>query len=111
MSKNKGKDGEMRVVKLLADIAISDDVGDILRFTTTNTPDRGTDLVLESSGQTFLDIAAVVSPEQKAAIAAAISPQEKISSRIDVKTTNEKITSDVVDDFADNVKRNPKDKG
>lgn len=50
MSKNKGKDGEMRVLKLLADVAVTDDKGEVLRLTGTNTPDRGGDLVLESVG-------------------------------------------------------------
>jgi hypothetical protein len=111
MSKNKGKDGEMRVLKLLADVAVTDDKGEVLRLTGTNTADRGGDLILESVGKTFLDLATTASPEQRAVIEAVIAPQEKMSARIDVKTTNNKITSDIVDDFAHNVKKNPNDKG
>ena len=49
MSTNKGKDGEMRVIKIVADIAIKEEGFDFTRHTITNESDMGADLMLKSS--------------------------------------------------------------
>ena len=47
MSNNKGKDGEMRVLRLLSYVVEDNDNCDITRHTNTNTADGGADLILE----------------------------------------------------------------
>lgn len=53
MSSNKGKDGEMRVVKIVADIAIQEEGLDFTRPTVTNESDMGADLMIKSSLQSL----------------------------------------------------------
>jgi hypothetical protein len=95
MSSNKGKDGEMRVVKIVADIAIQEEGLDFTRPTVTNESDMGADLMIKSSLQSLnrlLQVAAGL-PQPKDEHSAL---NKTIESRVDVKTTRSKLQTDTV---------------
>lgn len=113
MSKNKGKDGELMVVKILSDVRISTNDVDITRPTTTNTADLGADIVLyhprhvlkeiaDIAGATFPSSEKTLHPEKQ---------NEMVKSRIDVKTTTKKLQKDIVEKFVDDVNNHPKATG
>lgn len=109
MSSNKGKDGEMRVVKIVADIAIKEDGFDFTRPTITNESDMGADLMIKSSPQSLkrmLQIAAGVS--QSPDECSKETPRKVIESRVDVKTTQSKLQADTIEKFASDVNKHPR---
>lgn len=53
MSTNKGKDGEMRVLRQLSHIVEAEENCNVTRHTNTNTADGGAELILEHP-QSFL---------------------------------------------------------
>lgn len=112
MSKNKGKDGEMAVVKLVADISIIEDGCDFTRQTTTNTADRGADLVLEHPDG-YLQKLKMIADGQE--VTPALNSTEKtprtVKTRIDVKATNKKLQKETVIKFAGDIRKNPDCKG
>ena len=113
MSSNKGKDGELQVLILVANIGIVRDGVDVTRPTTTNTADQGADLFIthlpgflnefaEVSGSDFPSTQSS-SPITKGA------GSEK--SRVDVKTTDDKLQKDTVEKFIEDCHNHPNCKG
>ena len=109
MSSNKGKDGEMNVIKLLADVAIREDKFDFTRPTITNESDMGADLIFKSTLQSLNYMLQVAYGNTEAAVTDEAEPaQTKImESRIDVKTTQNRLQTDSVDKFASDVRKHP----
>jgi hypothetical protein len=100
MSSNKGKDGEMRVIKIVADIAIQEEDFDFTRPTITNESDMGADLLIKSSPQSIkrmLQVAAGVVPFMNEGNME--QTKKLIESRVDVKTTPNKLQTDIVEKF------------
>ena len=109
MSSNKGKDGEMRVIKIVADIAIQEEGFDFTRPTITNESDMGADLMIKSSPQSLdrlLQVAAGHS--QPIDEHSAERSKKPIASRVDVKATQNKLQVDTVEKFASDVHKHPK---
>ena len=113
MSKNKGKDGELRIVKILSDVGISNDGVDLTRPTTTNTADLGADMILYHPRKTLKEIAEVaeVTFPSSAETLLPEKQNEIVKSRIDVKTTPKKLQKDIVEKFVDDVNNHPKATG
>lgn len=106
MSTNKGKDGEMRVLRLLSHIVEAEENCDVTRHTNTNTADGGADLIFEHPQSLLPQLASIASGEDKNQLLE--SPEvQKSKSRIDVKTTESKLGPDVVKKFAGDIRRNP----
>ncbi|MCX7111656.1 MAG: hypothetical protein NTX45_16330 [Proteobacteria bacterium] len=109
MSSNKGKDGEMRVIKIVADIAIQEEGLDLTRPTITNESDMGADLMIQSSPQSLkrlLQVAAGL-PQSTDEHSTEQNARKKIKTRVDVKTTQSKLQTDTVDKFASDVHKHP----
>lgn len=110
MSSNKGKDGEMRIIRSLCDISESTDGCDFIRPTITNNSDDGADLILIHP-KGFLD--------NLESIASGKPPQNEViyeagkneRSRIDAKNTDKKINKAMAEDFVGKIKLNPDCKG
>jgi len=105
MSTNKGKDGEMRALRLLSHIVETEENCDVTRHTNTNTADGGADLVLEHPQGLLphLDNVAVGGDHQSPDF----SEAPRVKTRIDVKTTESKLSPDTVKKFAGDIRRNP----
>lgn len=105
MSTNKGKDGEMRALRLLSHIVETEEGCDVTRHTNTNTADGGADLVLEHPQGLipYLDNIAEGGEQQSPDL----SEAPRVKTRIDVKTTESKISPDTVKKFAGDIRRNP----
>ena len=109
MSTNKGKDGEMRVIKIVADIAIKEEGFDFTRHTITNESDMGADLMLKSSQQSFNRMIQVAEGVEESMDGCDTELSKKtITSRIDVKATQSKLQTDTVEKFASDVHKHPK---
>lgn len=106
MSSNKGKDGEMRVLRLLTHIVESEEECDITRHTNTNTADGGADLVFEHPKVLLSRIGNIANDTEEQEKTDPKDTQ-RVKTRIDVKTTSEKISPDTVYKFAGDVRRNP----
>lgn len=109
MSSNKGKDGEMRVIKIVTDIAIQEEGFDFIRQTITNESDMGADFIIISSSQSLnrmLQVAAGVS--QPMDELNTVRSKKTISSRVDVKTTQSNLQIDTIEKFASEVHKHPK---
>ncbi|MBZ7405555.1 hypothetical protein FMJ25_27150 [Klebsiella grimontii] len=106
MSTNKGKDGEMRVLRLLSHIVEAEENCDVTRHTNTNTADGGADLILEHPQGLLPHLGAVASGEDNIQLPD-LSDAQKVKARIDVKTTENKLGPDVVKKFAGDIRRNP----
>lgn len=106
MSSNKGKDGEMRVLRLTSHIVESHENCDVTRHTNTNTADGGADLILEHPKGLLphLDEVAGGNINHQCSDLEG-KPREK--TRVDVKTTKNKISPDTVKKFAGDIRRNP----
>ncbi|MGI9213635.1 MAG: hypothetical protein ACR2HF_14280 [Methylococcaceae bacterium] len=108
MSSNKGKDGEMRVVKIIADIAIEEEGFDFTRPTITNESDMGADLIIKSSPQSLNHLIQVALGHSKSTDEHSTERSKKtIESRVDVKTTQNKLQADTVEKFASDVHKHP----
>ncbi|WP_422139219.1 hypothetical protein [Endozoicomonas sp. ALC020] len=106
MSKNKGKDGEMRVLITLANIVKTEEDCDVTRHTNTNTADGGADLVLEHPEGLLSYLHRVAAGDENLQSPdLSRAPREK--TRIDVKTTDRKLSPDTIVKFAGDIKRNP----
>ena len=106
MSKNKGKNGEMRIAKLLCDISIKEEGCDFTRHTNTNTADSGADLVFEHPegfSSYLVSIASGTVPTTQEGQ----QLNNIVKTRIDVKTTDNKISPDTVDKFGGDIRKNP----
>jgi len=109
MSSNKGKDGEMRVIKIVADIAIQEEGLDFTRPTITNESDMGADLMIKSSPQSLKRLLQVAEGlPQSIDEHSAERSKKTIESRVDVKTTQSKLQTDTVEKFASDVHKHPK---
>ncbi|MGI9281879.1 MAG: hypothetical protein ACR2PX_19935 [Endozoicomonas sp.] len=106
MSKNKGKDGEMRVLRLLSYIVETEENCDVTRHSNTNTADGGADLVLEHS-QGLLPHLGNVATGDKNLQSPELSEASRVKTRLDVKTTGRKLSPDTIKKFAGDIKRNP----
>lgn len=106
MSTNKGKDGEMRVLRLLTHVVESEEDCDITRHTNTNTADGGADLVFEHPRELLSRMENIANDVEKQEASQPIDTP-RVKTRIDVKTINGKISPDTVDKFAGDVRRNP----
>lgn len=110
MSSNKGKDGEMRVAKLLCEVSIKEEKCDFTRPTNTNTADGGADLVLEHPDGFEQKLIGISSgggtTEEETA-----PDSSTVKTRIDVKTTDGAISPDTVDKFIGDIRKNPDCKG
>jgi len=105
MSSNKGKDGEMRVAILLSNISIAEEGCDFTRPTNTNTADGGADLVFEHPDGFTDSLVNIGNDSQKVTD---IKISEKIVKiRIDVKTTDKKLSLDTVIKFGGDIRKNP----
>ena len=113
MSSNKGKDGEMRVIKIVADIATQEEGFDFTRQTITNESDMGADLMLRSSRRSLERLIAVSSGSEEPSNEGDSnqSQTKSIETRIDVKTTESKLQTDTVDKFASDIRKHPKCSG
>ncbi len=113
MSSNKGKDGELRTIIVIANIGISEDGVDFTRPTTTNTADQGADIFMtHPSGflNKFSDISdSKLPPLQSEDINNPQPTAEK--SRIDVKTTDKKLQKDTVQKFIADCANHPNCRG
>ena len=110
MSSNKGKDGEMRVVKVLASVGQLEEGVDFTRPSTTNTADMGADLYLfHPSGflDKFANIANGNAPNQLAPIEQKSGIKSSQKTRIDVKATSNKIHAQTVRKFISDTHKHP----
>jgi len=109
MSSNKGKDGELKVIILAANIGLVRDGVDVTRPTTTNTADQGADLfITHPSGflNEFAEVAGSTLPStQRAPTNKEGAASEK--SRFDVKTTDSKLQKDTVEKFIGDCHNHP----
>lgn len=110
MSSNKGKDGEMRVAKLLCEVSIKEEKCDFTRPTNTNTADGGADLVLEHP-EGFEEKLMSISSGESSSETEANSDAATVKTRIDVKATDGVISPDTVDKFIGDIRKNPDCKG
>lgn len=106
MSANKGKDGEMRVLRLLSHIVEAEVNCDVTRHTNTNTADGGADLILEHPQGLLPHLGSIASGEDNNR-PPDLADAQKVKSRVDVKTTESKIGPDVLKKFAGDIRRNP----
>ncbi|MBE3888624.1 hypothetical protein ACEWAU_22270 [Vibrio parahaemolyticus] len=106
MSTNKGKDGEMRVLRLLSHIVESEENCDVTRHTNTNTADGGADLVLEHPKGLLTHLGSIASGSS-GSTAPDLTDADRVKSRVDVKTTDSKISPDTVTKFGGDIRRNP----
>ncbi|MCK6774658.1 hypothetical protein EKS39_04505 [Enterobacter roggenkampii] len=106
MSTNKGKDGEMRVLRLLTHIVEAEENCDVTRHTNTNTADGGADLILEHPQSLLSHLGSIASGEDNNKLPD-LNDVQKVKTRIDVKTTESKLGPDVVKKFAGDIRRNP----
>ena len=109
MSSNKGKDGELNALILVANIGKLKDGVDVTRPTTTNTADQGADLfITHPSGflNEFAEVAGCALPSTpKSPTNKEVSPSEK--SRVDVKTTDSKLQKDTIEKFIGDCHNHP----
>ncbi|NWO06606.1 MAG: hypothetical protein HLX50_13230 [Alteromonadaceae bacterium] len=105
MSTNKGKDGEMRALRLLSHIVETEENCDVTRHTNTNTADGGADLVLEHPQGLLPHLGNVAEGESQQSPDLSKSP--RVAARFDVKTTKNKLSPDTVKKFAGDIRRNP----
>lgn len=109
MSSNKGKDGEMRITRLLCDISETTDGCDFSRPTITNDSDGGADLILKHP-KGFLDNLVLIGEGGSGGALPTLPTlpeQQTETSRIDVKNTENKITKHVAEKFIGQIKLNP----
>ncbi len=109
MSSNKGKDGELRALILVAKIGQIIDNVDVTRPTTTNTADQGADLFITHPPEFLKELAEVAGgllPLGKTLPTNKIN-QQNYKSRVDVKTTDKKIQRDIVLKFISDCAFNP----
>lgn len=117
MGGNKGKKGEMRLVKTLSNIvSVEEDHNkscDVTRHTNTNTADSGADAVLESPVSVVtnsLHIANDNGKIQSGAIHGEVRKplgDRRIKTRFDFKNTKSKLGSDTVRKFGGDIRKNP----
>lgn len=106
MSSNKGKDGEMRALRMLSYIVEGEENCDITRHTNTNTADGGADLVLEHPDGLLLHIQAIASGDINRE-SPDLTGARRVKTRIDVKTTESDLSPDSVKKFSGDIRRNP----
>lgn len=99
----------MRVVKIVADIAIQEEGFDFTRPTVTNESDMGVDLMLKSSPQSLRRLLQIAAGNPRPTDEPDPERSKKtIESRVDVKTTQNKLQTDTIEKFAADVLKHPK---
>lgn len=93
-------------IRLLSHIVETEKNCDITRYTNTNTADGGADLVLEHP-QGLLPHLEDIAASGKNQQSAELSNDQKVKTRIDVKTTESKLSPDTVKKSAGDIRRNP----
>lgn len=96
----------MRVLRLLSHIVEAVENCDVTRHTNTNTADGGADLIFEHPQGLLLHMAGVANGKDNNQLPD-LSDAPKEKTRIDVKTTENKLGPDVVKKFAGDIRRNP----
>jgi len=109
MSSNKGKDGELDALILVAKIGKIKDGVDVTRPTTTNTADQGADLFITHPPgflKEFAEVAGSTLPSNKNALTTSDRTASD-KSRVDVKTTDSKLQKDTVKKFIGDCHNHP----
>lgn len=109
MSSNKGKDGELSALILVANIGKIKDGVDVTRPTTTNTADQGADLFITHPAgflKEFAEVAGSTLPSNQNSPAKEDKPTSE-KSRVDVKTTDSKLQKDTVEKFIGDCHNHP----
>lgn len=108
MSSNKGKDGELNVLILAARIGKIKDGVDVTRPTITNTADQGGDLFITHPPEFLNEFAEVAGSKLPSAQNASVKKNSSSErSRIDVKTTDNKLQKDTVEKFISDCHNHP----
>lgn len=108
MSENQGKDGEMRFGIALAGASIRENGLDFTRHSVTNQPDLGVDYSMQGSAETLVAICEIGTGISLPAITDTLGdPTRRVDARVDVKTTNNKLTGVTVDKFVSDIKKHP----
>lgn len=110
MSSNKGKDGEMKIVRLSTHIAESEDWFDFTRHTTTNTADMGADIILRHD-EKFLEKMQEIADGKSPSEPCEIKSLNLVKSRVDVKTTTKSLQKDTITKFISDTRKHPDCKG
>ncbi|MBO7072461.1 MAG: hypothetical protein J6V89_02930 [Acetobacter sp.] len=112
--KNKGKEGEMELAKILADMSRSFPC-DFIRLTTTNTPDMGADFFLEAPPGFVDDVIIPTANEKEPNItpysqesSSRKSRRKSETTRIDRKTTSYKIGITTAKKFIQDCSKHPR---
>lgn len=110
MSKNKGKDGELQALILVAKIGLVKDGVDVTRPTTTNTADQGADLFITHPPGFLNEFAEVAGSALPSAQHSSVKKEGATSekSRVDVKTTDGMLQKDTVEKFIGDCHNHPK---
>ena len=106
MSSNKGKDGEMKVARILTYIGESENNIDFTRHTITNMPDMGADMILTHPDDFLPKLKQISEGVPSSELVESTSPNQA-KSRIDVKATSNKIHVDVVKKFVSDIRKHP----
>jgi hypothetical protein len=106
MSSNKGKDGEMKAIRLATYIAESEEGVDLIRHTTTNTADMGADMILTHHDDLLPKMKQIAEGEPSSERVESTS-MKSARSRFDVKTTNNKLQKDTVKKFVSDTRKHP----
>jgi len=108
VSENSGKDGEMRFGIVIAGASIRENGLDYTRHTVTNQPDLGLDYSLQGNAETLASFCEVGVGKALPSVRRTLGdPQKRIEARVDVKTTESKLTGVTVDKFVSDVKKHP----
>lgn len=108
MSENQGKDGEMRFGIVIAAASIHENGLDYTRHTVTNQPDLGLDYSLQGRATTLVSFCEVGVGKALPSIRETLgAPERRVDARVDVKTTESKLTGVTVDKFVSDVRKHP----
>ncbi|MFX4283975.1 hypothetical protein ACOL3A_05410 [Aliarcobacter butzleri] len=110
MSSNKGKDGEMNALITFAIVAKNEENFDLTRPTTTNTPDMGADIILEHKENFIENTMLPLSTKKIPNTTPNTNTKVKLKNektRIDIKTTEKKLSKDTVEKFISDTRKHP----
>ena len=111
MSSNKGKDGELEVVILVAEIGKKEDGVDLTRQSVANSADMGSDLNLHGPKGYLKKFEAISNGKFEEASSMGVDLSKQEVARIDVKNTSKPIQSNTVDKFIDDTYKHPSKQG
>lgn len=108
MSENPGKDGEMRFGILVAGASIRNSGLDFTRHSVTNQPDLGVDYNVQGKAETLVSFCETGVGTSLPLLSEVLGDLNRVvEGRVDVKTTQNKLTGVAVDKFASDVKKHP----